>query len=55
MSKKILLIAVVTLCVVAISQVHGQDIWEQETFTNGFWGLNDSLAASGIESGLWHN
>ncbi|MBW7992406.1 MAG: carbohydrate porin [Planctomycetes bacterium] len=52
MSKKVLLIAGITLCVAAISQVKGQDIWEQETLTNGFWGLNDSLAASGIEVGF---
>ena len=45
-----LLIAVITFCVAAISQ--GQDIWEQETLTNGFWGLNDSLAGSGIEVGF---
>ena len=50
MSKKVLLIAAITLCVSAIS--HSQDIWEQETLTNGFWGLNDSLAASGIEVGF---
>jgi porin len=28
------------------------DIWQRETLTNGFWGLSDSLADSGIELGL---
>ncbi len=32
------------------------DIWERETLTNGFGGLNDKLADSGIELGLgWTN
>lgn len=28
------------------------DFWERETLTNGFWGLDDRLADSGIEVGL---
>ena len=35
-------------------QAYGNDndVWERETLTNGFWGLNDSLADSGIEVGF---
>jgi porin len=50
-SKKILLIAAILLCLAVVTQAD-DDIWEQETLTNGFWGLNDSLAASGIEVGF---
>jgi porin len=28
------------------------NIWQQETLTNGFWGLNDNLSNSGMELGL---
>jgi porin len=28
------------------------DFWEQETLTNGFWGLNDQLSDKGIEMGF---
>jgi len=28
------------------------NIWQQETLTDGFWGLNDQLADSGIEAGF---
>jgi len=36
----------------AICQAQGESIWERETLTNGFWGLNDELADSGIELGF---
>jgi carbohydrate-selective porin OprB len=29
-----------------------RSIWQRETLTNGFWGLNDELAHKGIELGL---
>ncbi|MHC4482342.1 MAG: carbohydrate porin [Planctomycetota bacterium] len=29
-----------------------RNIWQQETLTDGFWGLNDELAHKGIELGL---
>jgi porin len=49
--EKFLLCALVVPMALAC-QVQGQDIWEQETLTNGFWGLNDSLAGNGIEVGF---
>ncbi len=52
MNKKIFLITGILLCVTAVANAQFEDIWEQETLTNGFWGLNDSLAASGIEVGF---
>jgi len=52
MNKKIVLIAGILLCVTAVANAQFEDIWEQETLTNGFWGLNDSLAANGIEVGF---
>jgi len=57
----ILLIIVVSLSLVGICQggneqgdINGlsSNIWERETLTDGFWGLNNSLADSGIELGL---
>ena len=33
-------------------ELANHDIWQQETLTNGFWGLNDSLSDIGIELGL---
>jgi len=33
-------------------RAEGENIWEQQTLTNGFWGLNDRLADSGIELGF---
>jgi porin len=35
-----------------ICQAENDSIWEQNTLTNGFWGLNDQLADSGIEAGF---
>ena len=36
----------------AICQAQDESIWERETLTNEFWGLNDELADSGIELGF---
>jgi len=49
---KVVLSIVFLLALVGIC--HGKDnsIWEQETLTNGFWGINDKLADSGIELGF---
>ena len=52
MCKGKFLLCALVMTVALTCQVHGQGIWEQETLTNGFWGLNDSLAASGIEVGF---
>ena len=52
MCKEKFLSCALVVTVALACQVQGQDIWEQETLTNGFWGLNDSLAASGIEVGF---
>ena len=30
----------------------GRDIWERQSLTDGFWGLNDALEDDGIEIGL---
>jgi porin len=35
-----------------VCRAEGGSIWEQETITNGFWGLNDQLEDSGIELGF---
>lgn len=35
-----------------ICKAESNSTWEQETLTNGFWGLNDRLADLGIEVGL---
>ncbi len=40
------------LVLAGICRAEGEGIWEQETLTNGFWGLNDQLADSGIELGF---
>ncbi|MHC4105848.1 MAG: carbohydrate porin, partial [Planctomycetota bacterium] len=52
MCKEKFLLCALVMTVALACQVQGHDIWEQETLTNGFWGLNDSLAASGIEVGF---
>ena len=51
---KILLSVAVLLCAVAVTQANDEEnnIWNRETLTNGFLGLNDSLADKGIEVGL---
>jgi len=35
-----------------ICKAESNSTWEQETLTNGFWGLNDQLADKGIELGF---
>ena len=51
------LVAVVLLvsagiCRAAEEEAHAGSIWERETLTNGFFGLNEELAGNGIEIGL---
>lgn len=43
---KVMLIVVLMLVAAAFAAA---DIWEQETVTEGFWGLNDELANHGME------
>jgi len=49
------LIVTFLLRLAPICQAENDSIWERETLTNGFWGLNDSLADSGIELGFGIN
>lgn len=50
---QILLSVAVLLCAAAVAQANDDDsVWERETLTNGFFGLNDTLADQGIEVGL---
>ena len=49
---KVVVSIVFLLALVGICHGKGDSIWEQETLTNGFWGLNDELADSGIELGF---
>jgi len=51
-AKLHLLSVVMLLSSAGICQAEGDSIWEQKTLTNGFWGLNDSLADKGIEIDL---
>lgn len=43
--------AVVFLTLAGACQAENDTIWERETLTGGFWGLNDKLADRGIELG----
>ena len=45
---RIVLCAFVLLGLAGLCRADG-DIWERETLTDGFWGLNDKLAESGME------
>ncbi len=49
---KVVLGTVFLLALAGICQAESNSIWEQETLTNGFWGLNDRLADKGIEIGF---
>jgi porin len=50
MSKKQIVLSVMFLLGLAgICRAEGENLWQRETLTNGFWGLNDQLADSGIE------
>jgi len=46
------LIVTFLLGLAPICQAENDSIWERETLTNGFWGLNDQLEDSGIELGF---
>jgi porin len=46
------LVVTFLLGLAGLCRAQGESIWEQETLTNGFWGLNDRLANSGIELGF---
>ncbi len=46
------LIVTFLLGLAGFCRAEGENIWEQQTLTNGFWGLNDRLADSGIELGF---
>lgn len=46
------LVVTFLLGLAGICQAENDSIWERETLTNGFWGLNDELADSGIELGF---
>lgn len=46
------LIVTFLLGLAGVCRAEGESIWEQETLTNGFWGLNDRLADSGMELGF---
>ena len=53
MSKtQAVLIVTFLLGLAPICQAENGSIWERETLTNGFWGLNDQLENSGIELGF---
>lgn len=50
---RILLSVVMLLGLAGICQASEEnDIWNRETLTNGFWGLNDQLSDKGIEVGF---
>ena len=44
-----MVIVVLTFTQVAVAE---GDIWERDTITDGFWGLNDRIADSGLELAL---
>jgi porin len=52
---KVVLSITLLLALVGICHGKNESIWKQETLTNGFWGLNDRLADSGIELGFGVN
>ena len=56
--RRILIIVIVLLISVNLTQAddnnskqtdYFRNIWQQDTLTNGFWGLNDKLADSGVD------
>ena len=51
-STKTVLIVAFLLGLVGICQAENDSIWERETPTGRFWGLNDELADEGIELGF---
>ena len=46
------LVVTFLLGLAGVCRAQGESIWEQETLTNGFWGLNDQLAEKGIGLGF---
>jgi len=50
--KRVFLTVAILFSTAALLQADGSNIWEQETLTDGFWGLNDELADCGIELGF---
>jgi len=44
--------AFLTMAGICQGQANENDIWNRDTLTNGFWGLNDQLADEGIEAGF---
>jgi porin len=53
MSRLLAVLVIMFLLYLAgICRADGDSIWEQQTLTNGFWGLNDQLADSGIDLGF---
>jgi carbohydrate-selective porin OprB len=53
MGRKIAVLSVVSLLgLIGLCQAEGENLLQRETLTDGFWGLNDRLADSGIEVGF---
>lgn len=51
--KPVWMISVVVLVFgVNVSQAQHEHVWQQESLTNGFWGLNEVLEPSGVETAL---
>ena len=50
--KRTILGVVFLLGLAGICKAGDENLWQQETLTNGCWGLNDQLADSGIELGF---
>jgi len=51
-STKTVLIVAFLFGLAGICQAQNDSIWERETLTGGFWGVNDELADKGIELGF---
>ena len=51
-NRKVLLGILVILNVTGLALANDDNVWQRETLTDGFWGLNDKLADSGVEVGL---
>jgi porin len=61
MAKRLIIVVVCILSIAAAVRANGSEpakvnqscpVWQQETLTNGFFGLGDGLAESGIEIGM---
>ena len=42
--------AMMVLAMTVVSQAQNKHWWEQESMTDGFWGLNETLEPTGIET-----